>query len=45
MTFITGTFQSYFKSEHNQVNWNKTKRDMCKSDSIIPYLQGRTLFK
>ena len=35
MTFITGAFQSHCKSEHNQVKWNKTTQNMCKSDSII----------
>ena len=29
---------------HKQVTWNKITRDMCKSDSIIPYLQISTLF-
>ena len=45
MNFITGTFQSCCKSEHNQVKWNKITRDMCKADSIFPYLQGSMLFK
>ena len=45
MTFIIGTFQSPCKSEHDQVRWNKITRDMCKCDSIFPYLQGSTLFK
>ena len=45
MIFIIGTFQSHYKSECNQVKWNKTTQDMCKSDSIFPYLQGSTLFK
>ena len=35
MTIIIGTFQSHYKSEHNQVKWNKITRDMCKSDSIF----------
>ena len=45
MNFIIGTFQSNCKSEHNQVKRNKVTRDMCKSDSIFPYLQSSTLFK
>ena len=45
MTFIIGIFQFYYKSEHKQVKRNKIKQDMCKSDSIIPYLQVSTLFK
>ena len=45
MTFIIGTFQSPCKSEHDRVNWNKITRDMYKSDSIFPYLQGSRLFK
>ena len=45
MTFIIGTFQFHCKSEHSQVKWNKITRDMCKSDSIFPYLQGSTLNK
>ena len=45
MTFIIGTFQSHCKSKHNQVKWNKITQDMCKSDSIFPYLQSSTLFK
>ena len=45
MTFIIGTFQSLCKSEYNQVKRNKITRDMCKSDSIFPYLRGSTLFK
>ena len=45
MTFIIGIFQFYYKSEHKQVKKNKIKQDMCKSDSIIPYLQVSTLFK
>ena len=42
MTFVIGTLESQFKSEHIQVKWNKITRDMCKSDNIF---QGNTLFK
>ena len=42
MTFVIGTLQPQFKSEHIQVKWNKITRDMCKSDNIF---QGSTLFK
>ena len=45
MFFIIGTFRSHCKSEYIQVKWNKITRDMCKSDSIFPCLQGSTLFK
>ena len=45
MTFIIGTFKSHCKCEHNQVKWNKITQDMCKSDSIFPYLQDSTQFK
>ena len=44
MAFIIGTFQSQFWSEHNQVNWSKITWDMCKSDSIFPYLQSSVLY-
>ena len=45
------TYFNYFycwhlcKNERKQVNWNKTKWIMCKSDSIFPYLQSSALFK
>ena len=39
MTFIIGSFQFYSKSERKQVKWNKITSEMCKSDSIFPYLQ------
>ena len=45
MTFITSIFQFHCKSEHIQVKRNKIKRDMCKSDGILPYLQRGKLFK
>ena len=45
MTFIIGTFQSHCKSEHNQVKWNKITRDMCRSESFFPCLQGSMPFK
>ena len=45
MTFIIAIFQLHCKNEHRQVKWNKIKRDMCKSDSICPYLQGTALFE
>ena len=35
MTFIIGNFQSYCKSEHFQVKWNKITQNMCKSDSMF----------
>ena len=44
MTFITGTFQFHSKSGHKQLKWNKITRDMCKSDSIFPYLRSCALF-
>ena len=43
MTFIIGNFQFHCKSEHKQVQRNKIIWDMCKSDSIFPYLQSSTL--
>ena len=45
MTFISGIFQFYCKSEHKQAKWNKTKWEMCKSDKIFPYLQSITAFE
>ena len=42
---VIGTFQFHCKSEHKQVKWNKITCEMCKSDSIFPYLQRSTLFK
>ena len=45
MVFIISIFQFHCKSEHKQGKWNKIKRDMCKSDSIFPYLQIITLFE
>ena len=45
MTFIIDIFQFHCKSEQKQVKWNEIKRDMCKSDSIFPYLQRGTLLK
>ena len=45
MTFIIGTFQFHYKSEHSQVKRNKITWDMCNSDSIFWYLGGSTLFK
>ena len=35
---IVGIFQFHSKSEHKYEKRNKIKRDMCKSDSISPYL-------
>ena len=43
--FNDWNFSIHYKSEHKQINWNKIKGNMCKSDSIVPYLQSRTLFK
>ena len=43
--FIIITFLFHCKSEHKQGKSNKIIRDMCKSDSIFPYLQITTLFK
>ena len=43
MTFTIGFF--HCKSEHKQVKWSKIKQDMCKSDSIFPYLESSSLFK
>ena len=40
MAFIIDTFQFNCKSEHKQVKWNEIKEDMCKSDSVFPYLNG-----
>ena len=40
MTIIIGIFQFHCKSEHKQAKWNKIEQDICKSDSISPYLQG-----
>ena len=45
MNFITEPFRSQCKSEHNQVQRKKITRDMCKSDSILRYLQDSTVFK
>ena len=45
MAFIIGIFQLHCKSEQKEVKRNKIKWDMCKSDSISPYLQNSTLFK
>ena len=45
MTFVFDIFQLQCKSEHKQVNRNKIKQDMCKSDRIFPYLQNSTVFK
>ena len=45
MTLIISIFRFYCKSEHKQVQRNKIKQDMCKSDNIFPYLQISTLFK
>ena len=45
MSFLIGMFQFHCKSEHKQVKSNEFKRDMGKSDSILPYLQNSTLFK
>ena len=42
---IIGIFQFHCKSEHKQVKWHQIKWDMCKSDSVFPYLQSSTLFK
>ena len=44
MAFVIGSFQFYSKSEHKQVKWNKITWEICKSDSIFPYLQSSTLF-
>ena len=43
MTPIVGIFHFIPKVKYKQVKWNKVKRDMCKSDSIFPYLQSSTL--
>ena len=43
MPFVNGNFQFHCKSEHKQVKWNKITPDMCKSDSIFPYLQSTAL--
>ena len=45
MTFIIGTFQFHFKSDHKQIKWNRITWEMCKSDSLFPYWQSRSLFK
>ena len=45
MTIIIFTFQSHFKSEQNQVKWNKIMWDMWKSDSIFSYLQSSALLQ
>ena len=43
--FYHDIFQFYCKCEHKQIKWNEIKQDMCKCDSIFPYLQRHTLFK
>ena len=35
---MINTFQFCYKSEHKQVKRNKITRDMCKFDTIFPYL-------
>ena len=45
MTFIIDIFQFHCKIEQEQIKGNEIKRDMCKSDSMFPYLQRSTLFK
>ena len=35
MTFTISTFQFHWKSEHNQVKWNKITQDKHKPDSIF----------
>ena len=45
MTFLISIFQFHWKSEPQQVKWNKVKRDICKSDSTFPYLQSTIVFE
>ena len=45
MIFIVSILQFHNKSEQKQVKWNKIKRDMCKSDKILSYLQIITVFQ
>ena len=45
ITFIVGTFQFHCQSKHKKVKRNKITREMCKFDSIFPYLQSSTLYK
>ena len=43
MTFIISIFQFHHRSEDKELKGNKIKQDMCKSDSIFPYVQSSTL--
>ena len=45
MTFILVFFKFHCKSQHKQENWNGTKKDKSRSDSICPELQRGTLFE
>ena len=45
MSITFGTFQFHCKSEYKQIKRNKIMQDMCKFDSIFPYLQSSALFK
>ena len=43
--FSIGIFQFHCKIEHKKVKWNKVKRNMSKSDSILLCLPSSILFK
>ena len=40
MNFIISNFQYQFKSDVKQAKSNKMKEDMCKYQSLFPYLQS-----
>ena len=44
-TLIIDIFQFHCRSKYKQVKCNKFKRDMSKSDIIVPYLERSALFK